>query len=152
MNQLYKHIYPLFFRFFSHKGHRVESPVLYRRSLLVIYIAVCIYQSQSPNLYLPPSAFPPMAISLFSLSVALFLFCKFVPFLKRLLCRKHMCRAKEVKGFSEDHGTGNSWEVKFDEKMSLLFWMCYDVFPLEENLSTWGLPPTYCLPIDFVPL
>ena len=85
VNQLYIHIYPLFFRFFSHKDHWVEFPVLYSRSLLVIYIAVCICQSQSPNLYLPPSAFPPMAISLFSLSVALFLFCKYVPFLKRLL-------------------------------------------------------------------
>ena len=40
VNQLYIHIYPLFFRFFSE--YSVEFPVLYSRSLLVIFF---IYSS-----------------------------------------------------------------------------------------------------------
>ena len=40
MSRLYMHIYPLFFRFCCHLGlYRLELPVLYGRSLLVIHIA-----------------------------------------------------------------------------------------------------------------
>ena len=50
MNQLY--IYPLFFRFFSHIGHLeywIEFPVLYSRSLLVIYfIYGTMYMASGP--------------------------------------------------------------------------------------------------------
>ena len=56
-----------------------EFPVLYSRFLLVIflYILVCIYQSQSPNLshHHPPLS-PLRVHTLFSTSLSLFLPCK----------------------------------------------------------------------------
>ena len=52
----------------------VEFPVLYSRSLVIYVLTVCIRQSQSPNLSLPPLS--TLVTSLFSTSVTLFLFCK----------------------------------------------------------------------------
>ena len=45
--------------------------------LFILYLVVCICQSQSPNLSLPP-LYPLVAISLLFTSVTLFLFCKYV--------------------------------------------------------------------------
>ena len=44
--------------------------------LSTLYIVVCICQSQTPNLSLPDPLSPLVTISLFSVSVNLFLFCK----------------------------------------------------------------------------
>ena len=53
----------------------VEFPVLYSRSLLVIYfIYSSVYVSIRISQFIPP--FPPATISLFSTSVTLFVFCK----------------------------------------------------------------------------
>ena len=49
------HISTIFFRFFSHIGHyRVLSRIPCAYQLSILYIVVCICQSQSPNLSLPP--------------------------------------------------------------------------------------------------
>ena len=86
VNRLYTHIYPLFFRFFSE--YSVELPVLYSRSLLVIffvysslYIVVGVQglvwrqrQSSPSTPHLVPPLAPLVTISLFSTSVTLFLF------------------------------------------------------------------------------
>ena len=76
------YIYPLYFRFYSDIDHyRVlrTVPVLYTRSLLVIffmYIVVYICQFQSPSLSLLPP--PLVTIRSSSMSVTVFLFCKWV--------------------------------------------------------------------------
>ena len=60
VNQLYIYIYVLFFRVYSHVGHQsTEQGALCQTvssyQLSVLYIAVCICQSQSPNLSILPS-------------------------------------------------------------------------------------------------
>ena len=54
--------YLLFFRFFSHIGYYMvlsRIPCSIQEVLIsyFIYIAMCIYQSQPPNLSLPPQRF-----------------------------------------------------------------------------------------------
>ena len=44
--------------------------------LSILNIIACIYQSQTPNLSLPPTFPPLVTINLFSKSVSLFLFCR----------------------------------------------------------------------------
>ena len=74
VNQPYAYIHPLFFRFPS----TALSSLCYTVGshwLSILYIVVCMCQSQSPN-----SSHPPLpclvTISLFSTSVTLFLHCK----------------------------------------------------------------------------
>ena len=55
-------------------GYWVELPVLYNRFLSILYIVMCIYQSQYPNISLPIS--PLVTPRLFSTSVTSFLFFK----------------------------------------------------------------------------
>ena len=50
--QLHIYIYPFFFRFFSHTGYTeylVEFPVLYSRSLLIIYFIYSSVYMLIPN-------------------------------------------------------------------------------------------------------
>ena len=77
MNQLYIHIYPLFFRFFSHIGHyRVLSrvPCAIEQLLIsyLLYIQQCVYDN--PNLPIYPS--PPLSplVTIISSCPALVLF------------------------------------------------------------------------------
>ena len=74
------YIYPLYFRFYSHIGHyRGLSTVPCAIHVLVIYflyIVVYIWQFQSPVLSLLPP--PLVTIRLSSVSVTVFLFCKWV--------------------------------------------------------------------------
>ena len=85
VNQLYVHIYLLFFEFLQKRNSMLicqlpsdkEFPVLYNRFSLVIslYIAVYIRQSQSPNS--SHSSFSPLvSLCLFSTSLSLFLLCR----------------------------------------------------------------------------
>ena len=59
VNQLYKYMYLLFFRFFSHIGHyRVLNSVPCPYQLSILYIVMCVCQSQSSNVSLAhPFAF-----------------------------------------------------------------------------------------------
>ena len=72
MNQLYIHIHAPFFRFFCDIDHcRVEFPVLYSRSLVVIYFVYSsVYMSILISQFIPPT----VTVSLFSTSVTLCLF------------------------------------------------------------------------------
>ena len=73
----YIHSFPDFFPMMVITEYWVEFPVLYNRSLLsLLYIVVCICQSQTPNLSCPSPLSPLVIINLFSESVSLFLFCK----------------------------------------------------------------------------
>ena len=72
------HMYPLFFRFYSHIGHyrvlsSISCAIQQILQLSVLYKVVCICQSQSPSLSLPPLS-PLVTVSSFSVSVHLFLF------------------------------------------------------------------------------
>ena len=62
VNQLYVHIYPLFFKFFSHIGYygilNIEFSVLYSWSLFVIYF---IYSNEYVSI--PVSQFIPPLFS-----------------------------------------------------------------------------------------
>ena len=79
VSQLHISMDPLFFRFFSHMGHygSIEySSLCYTLSsywLSILYVVVCICESQSPNLSLSPCHSSLVIISLFSTSVTLFL-------------------------------------------------------------------------------
>ena len=82
VNQLYIHIYPRFFRFFSHIGHyRVLSlvhcalqQVLTGYRIYFTYSSV--YMSIPPSSLPPTPAYPIVTISLFSTSATLLMFCK----------------------------------------------------------------------------
>ena len=77
VSQLHISMDPLFFRFFSHMGHygSIEySSLCYTLSsywLSILYVVVCICESQSPNLSLSPCRSSLVIISLFSTSVTL---------------------------------------------------------------------------------
>ena len=83
---LYIYIHPLFLRLFSHIDHhrvcsRVLCAVYYSRSLLVTYfIYSSVYMSTTIFQFMYPTSFSPLlTISLLSIAVILFLFCKFIP-------------------------------------------------------------------------
>ena len=79
--QIYICMYSLFSRSLTHIGYyRILSrvPLCYIAGpcwLSILYMVVCICQSQTPNLS-PPHVFPLVTVSLFLKSVSLFLFCK----------------------------------------------------------------------------
>ena len=75
------HIYVFFFRFLSIIDYYMilnifPCVIQYPSCLSTLCITVCICQSQTPNLSLPAPLFSLVTISLFSVSVSLFLFCK----------------------------------------------------------------------------
>ena len=90
------HISPLFFRLSSHIGHyRLLSrvPCAISRFVLAIYfIYSSVYMSIPISQFIPPPLSPLVTISLFSTSVTLFLFCKFICniFLDSTYKRYHM--------------------------------------------------------------
>ena len=78
---IYVSIYLSFFKFFFYYRllHVIEfSSLCYTVGslLFIIYIVMFIGSPQIPNLSLPPLLSPLVTVSLFSMSVSLFLFCK----------------------------------------------------------------------------
>ena len=82
VHPLYISDYPLFFRFFSHIAiteYWVEFPVLHSRFLLIIcFIYSSVYMSIPISQFVPSCISLLVIICLFSTSVTLFLFYKFV--------------------------------------------------------------------------
>ena len=71
------YIYIFFLLFFSIiVYYRILCCTVGPHCLSVLYITVCISWSQIPNLFLPQTLSPLVAISLFSMPVSLLLFCK----------------------------------------------------------------------------
>ena len=79
--QLDKHIYPLFFRLFSHIGHYrvLRSSMCYQQVLVsyLFYVYVCVYVNPSLPIHPFPTSPPtPSNHKFFPTSVTLFLLCK----------------------------------------------------------------------------
>ena len=73
------YIYLLFFKLFSHAGcHRVLKRVPCLCWVSILSIVVCMYQSETPNMSLPPTCLLLLIQNLFSMSVSPFWFCKYV--------------------------------------------------------------------------
>ena len=82
VNQLYRYIYPFFFRFPSHLGHhralsRIPCAIQQVLVTYLFYIQQCIYFNPSLPIHPTPSV-PLVTIRLFSTSVSLFLPCRLV--------------------------------------------------------------------------